>query len=279
MKENSNNSYPLINKEECVGCGKCVSECPYVVLYQEAKKTTPIINHNRICITCGHCVAICPKEAISHPNMDANQFIPSETEFDLNTIEMFLKSKRSIRDFSDKKVENELIEQFINVSCQAPTDGNSEERGYVVINDRAKVLNIESSIIEVFKKFIKASEQSEIPENTKELLRSRAIVEFYESGGHPVFKSNSCLIFIYGPEINPFSWYNCALASDYLMLKAHSLRIGSCIIGMALYDVKSMGMLLNIPKGQQIYSAITLGYPSVKYKKTVSRKKPNIIWK
>jgi len=56
--------YPLIDKEKCVSCGKCVkicSESEYNALNLEEK----CLNLNKeICAGCSLCSHICPKEAI-----------------------------------------------------------------------------------------------------------------------------------------------------------------------------------------------------------------------
>ena len=51
----------IVNKEECVGCGACVEECPVecISLNDVAK-----VDEDE-CIECGACVEVCPVECIS----------------------------------------------------------------------------------------------------------------------------------------------------------------------------------------------------------------------
>ncbi|MDP2104495.1 MAG: 4Fe-4S binding protein, partial [Desulfobulbaceae bacterium] len=56
-----------VNKEECIGCGLCVSLCPYktikmVVMEDKKKKAETIVAS---CKACGICAAHCPTFAIS----------------------------------------------------------------------------------------------------------------------------------------------------------------------------------------------------------------------
>ena len=53
--------------EKCVGCGKCVSTCPFGALSLINKKATP----NASCTMCGACVSTCPVQALSLPVADA----------------------------------------------------------------------------------------------------------------------------------------------------------------------------------------------------------------
>ncbi len=49
--------------EKCVGCGKCVSTCPFGALSLINRKATP----SAACTMCGACVSVCPVKALSLP--------------------------------------------------------------------------------------------------------------------------------------------------------------------------------------------------------------------
>ena len=49
--------------EKCVGCGKCVSTCPFGALSLVNKKATA----SSACTMCGACVSVCPVKALSLP--------------------------------------------------------------------------------------------------------------------------------------------------------------------------------------------------------------------
>ena len=67
---NTTNYIPNINKDKCVGCGKCTKVCPmdaitvYVSENPAIRKKHAILNEN-ICLGCGVCVKNCPTQAIS----------------------------------------------------------------------------------------------------------------------------------------------------------------------------------------------------------------------
>lgn len=48
----------MINKKNCVGCGKCVEVCPTKVMVH--KPENPVSK----CIACGICVKACPMEVL-----------------------------------------------------------------------------------------------------------------------------------------------------------------------------------------------------------------------
>ena len=45
-----------IHQETCIGCGKCVNDCPSLNLRLKNGKAE--VKEN--CLMCGHCYAVCP---------------------------------------------------------------------------------------------------------------------------------------------------------------------------------------------------------------------------
>lgn len=70
---------PVVNREECISCGKCVRICPVSSIVFKEKKAD--INHG-VCIGCGECITVCPVKAIA-PNWDTEMipFIERMTEY------------------------------------------------------------------------------------------------------------------------------------------------------------------------------------------------------
>ncbi len=55
-------SHPIINTDECIGCGICVDSCPQEVL-EVVNGVAEVVNEEA-CIACGDCVEECPMGAI-----------------------------------------------------------------------------------------------------------------------------------------------------------------------------------------------------------------------
>lgn len=51
-----------VNKEECIGCGACISVCPTGALVMDDDGKVICVEAD--CIDCGVCVSSCPTEAI-----------------------------------------------------------------------------------------------------------------------------------------------------------------------------------------------------------------------
>ena len=57
-------SHPVIEKDECIGCGICVEECPQDVLALSDEGVSVVANE-QACIACGICQEACPVGAIT----------------------------------------------------------------------------------------------------------------------------------------------------------------------------------------------------------------------
>jgi len=53
----------VVDRDECVGCGTCVEECPEEAISMDDQEIA-VVDANK-CTECGSCVEACPSEAIS----------------------------------------------------------------------------------------------------------------------------------------------------------------------------------------------------------------------
>ena len=70
-------SHPIIETDDCIGCGICVDACPQEVL-EVVNGVADVVNEEN-CIACGDCVEECPMGAI--PEVAEDQFVSSILHF------------------------------------------------------------------------------------------------------------------------------------------------------------------------------------------------------
>lgn len=120
-------AFLIVNKETCTKCGICATSCPGIISFHKNSYPSlwPGITYD-MCSRCGHCVAICPTGSLIHQDMPLDQCpsIDKKQTVSFQQCIHHIKSRRSIREFLDKPVPGELIEQIIETARYAPTACN-----------------------------------------------------------------------------------------------------------------------------------------------------------
>lgn len=63
---------PILNRDLCIGCGKCAKICAHGAPVIVDKKAS--LDHDK-CVGCGRCIAVCPRDAIEAPYDEANDVL------------------------------------------------------------------------------------------------------------------------------------------------------------------------------------------------------------
>ncbi len=119
--------------ETCISCGACAEVCPVDTIKIVDKKPQAV---SSFCIACGHCVAVCPVNAIDNEKnpLSAQKQIPYNITFNEETVYYLLRSRRSIRNFKNQTIPQDIIEQLIQIGTFAPTGSNSQGVSYMVVS-------------------------------------------------------------------------------------------------------------------------------------------------
>lgn len=156
-------------------------------------------------------------------------------------------TRRSIRRYSEKKIENEIVDKIIHAGMYAPSAVNKQPWHFIVFRDR----EIREAIMKVHP-------------NSRMLKGSPAgILICYDE----VLQHDKG----YGPV-------DCSAATQNMLLAAHALGIGSCWVGIypreqRMADLKK---IFDLPARITPFAVIALGYPAEE-KTTPDRIRPERI--
>lgn len=251
----------IINKEKCVGCGKCVKDCVSTKLAIIDGKAEFI---HKKCIQCGHCFAICPTGAVSisaYPVISEEKPV-SMTDFNSDKFLLAMKSRRTIRQFKDKKIEKEHIEKIIEAGRYCPTGTNAQDFAFTVITDSLPELERESV------KFFRFGQKAVTPFSS--YIKNTVIDDNF------FFKKAPLVIVVSGKSNT-----SACLASSYMELMAESLGLGVLYSGFFIAAAKlspKIGSMLQLEKGYKPITSLVIGYPDVKYERIPPRNEAKVNW-
>ena len=160
----------------------------------------------------------------------------------MSELQQIIEERRSIRNFEDKDVPEELVNKILESAKWAPSWTNCQCWEIVVIRD--------NQIKEQLK-------ETMAPKNpaTKSITGAPVLLAvcgklnvsgYY--GGHASTKFGEWFMFDLG------------LATQNMCLTAHSLGLGTVIVG--LYDHNKAKEVIKVPEGHELVAILPLGYPA-----------------
>ena len=269
-----------VDKEKCIACKQCIKDCPTSTISLKENKAE--INNDN-CIKCGHCIAICPVEAVSTDDYNMDEVISYNKEnftVEADNLLNFIKYRRSVRRFKDKEVEKEKILKIIEAGRFTQTSTNSQDVSYTVVTE--KLDELKELAYESLKQKGEAILANLTPETAhleryaKMWLYSYEMYKKDPKKNDKLFFNAPLAIFVTTP--NPI---NGGLASSNMELMTDALGLGTFFSGFLLIaakDNKEILDLLNIKDSKELISCLVIGYPDVKYQRTVPRKDAVINW-
>lgn len=282
-----------IDSQKCTGCGLCVSVCKDFGLEIKDKKAVQSKTPCFGCIGCGHCMAICPEGAI---NISGRELSASDL-FELpdpklkssyDQLLALLQGRRSIREFKEKAVEEDVLEKILVAARTAPMGLPPSDVNVLILNGRDKANKFSKDFckyLEGLKWFVsgwflalmrpfwgKANDQI-FRDFVKPMFD--IYIDSMNKGENYVTYDAPLAIYFYGsPFTDPA---DSLIAATYAMIAGESLGLGSCMLGgiHPMIQYGAGGRKFREKYGIKFKSReglfVIFGYPAVKYSKGISR--------
>ncbi len=147
----------------------------------------------------------------------------------MNRLLKLLKVRRSIRQYINKSIPKEKLQEIIDAARFAPTARNLQPWEFVVVTDKLK-LNL----------------LAQLAENGRFIAQAAACIAVFSADTKYFLEDGSA-------------------ATCNILLAATALGIGSCwVAGDKKPYAVQVGGLLNVPTRMKLVSIVALGYPKVR---------------
>lgn len=248
----------VIDKTKCVGCGLCKEDCVGMDIFISDGKAEA---RGQTCILCGHCVAICPQNAISITGSeDITEPYEEQTRLNPNELLSAIKTRRSIRNFKLEEIPDDVIDMIIEAGRLAPTGSNAQGTSYIILKDKLK--DCEKIAVSMFRRIIGLGKVF-IPR-----LKNMNIDDNF------FFKKAPVAIVILGKDK-----VSASLAAENMAFMAEANGLGVLFSGFftICYNLnKRIRKIIGINDKGSAVTTIVLGYSTIKYFRTASRKPAKI---
>ncbi len=163
-----------------------------------------------------------------------------------------LDKRRSVRDFEDKPVPTELLQEIIAESTKAPNAGNMQLWRFVVVNNKDAMKRISDANKKGFIADLDANPNSPW----------KGYEANFRNDDFNIFFNAPALIYIVGTSKMQTIVQDCSLAGAYFMLSAAARGLGTCWVAQgAFIQDKDILAELEIPEKYRIVAPIIVGYP------------------
>lgn len=171
----------------------------------------------------------------------------------MNEVLRCIRNRRSVRAFTNQKIEQADLERIVEAGCYAPSGMNRQTWHFTVVQD---------------------------PEQTEMLARALRVVLKRDEGY--CFYSPNAMILVSNERTSSWGAEDSACAMENMMLAAHSLGIGSVWINQfrGVCDeplVREALGKLGLSENQVVFAAVALGYAAAT-PKDVPRKEGTVTW-
>jgi nitroreductase len=178
-----------------------------------------------------------------------------------------LIDRRSVRNYTDERIDAELVRELIKDATLAPSGGNRQPWRFSILCDRDLIRRISDE-----SKHHVLAAIAEDPSSAWKIYEGAL-----KNPDFNVFYNAPCLVLIFGDATLRSIQVDCALAASYFMLAAADRGLGTCWVDLG-GQIRDPELLerVGISEADLLVAPIILGRPAV-IPKAPTRKEPEIV--
>ncbi len=167
-----------------------------------------------------------------------------------NPVLQAIDQRRSIRAYTGEQVSKEQLDVLLSVAVSSPSARNSQPWHFTVVQNQELIEQINRAAVDQMKK------------DADEAFLARL-----NEPAYTIFHHAPTVIFISANSEGRYAILDCGIAVQNIALAAHSLGLGSVILGMprAAFEgpqKETLEKALDFPKGSSFQIAIAVGHPA-----------------
>lgn len=264
----------IIDKQTCIGCGKCVRDCFPGALTLE--NSNPVLEYPERCLACGHCIAICPKNAVSDDSLNMAEAISETPEKNPENLLLSMQFRRSCRHYKKEPVSEHDLNMLLSAARACPTAKNLQGTRYIAVTEAI------SPLLDAALEGLGQVGQAQLQNATDpgEVRRAKNFISWAQTRKEnksfdPLF-FHAPLLLMFVSDGDP---RDAAAAAAYTELMAYHLGLGCLYSGYftacaaASQEIKDM---LGLGQNESVVRCLVLGHPDVKFLRTAPRKEVNL---
>ncbi|MEA2101402.1 MAG: nitroreductase family protein [Thermodesulfobacteriota bacterium] len=156
-------------------------------------------------------------------------------------IDKAIKDRRSIRKFTDDYIDDNTIKDLLEAARWAPSWANTQAWEFIIVRDTGLI----KEVVDTY--------SPKNPATSGSLAASALIVACAKTGVSGCYNGKDAT------SISNWFMFDLGLAVENLCLKAHSLGLGTVVVG--LMDQKTCKQVLDVPDSHEVVAVIPVGIP------------------
>lgn len=177
-----------------------------------------------------------------------------------------IRSRRSVRRFSDRTVSREDIGRLLEAARWAPSNHNRQPWRFIVIEDKQQISQVAETVSQGLSERMKSLPEvaaqctSQFKQYATFFANAPVLVVVLHK--QPVSVSAPVLAGLKNPDLVSGEPLSVAMAVQNLLLAAQALGLGACVLTGPLLVQDALAGALDLPAGHDLNCLVALGHPA-----------------